>query len=78
MGTPPIRKLEPLTREKLIKLLDPGRVFYRVAAPRARSPRAIRRSSTALAASLKEIQAEYRRLRRADQSRRAAARKAGG
>jgi hypothetical protein len=29
MGIPPIRHVEALTLERLIRILDPGRVFYR-------------------------------------------------
>ena len=76
MGTPP-RKLEPLTREKLIKLLDPGRVFYRVPL-REHLAEGNPAELTALAASLKEIQAEYKDFAGLIKAVETAAKKAGG
>lgn len=77
MGTPPIRRLEPLTREKLIKLLDPGRVFYRVPL-REHLAEGNQVELTALAASLKEIQAEYKDFNGLIRAVETAAKKAGG
>jgi hypothetical protein len=77
MGTPPIRRLEPLTREKLIKLLDPGRVFYRVPL-REHLAEGNQVELNALAASLKEIQAEYKDFGGLIKAVETAARKAGG
>lgn len=77
MGTPPVRRLEPLTREKLIKLLDPGRVFYRVPL-REHLAEGNQVELTALAASLKEIQAEYKDFNGLIKAVETAAKKAGG
>jgi hypothetical protein len=77
MATPPVRKLEPLTREKLIKLLDPGRVFYRVAL-RETLAEANPAELTALAAGLKEIQAEYKDFGGLIKAVETAAKRAGG
>ena len=74
---PQIRNLEPLTREKLIKLLDPGRVFYRVPL-REHLAEGNQVELTALAASLKEIQAEYKDFNGLIKAVETAARKAGG
>ncbi|MEA3014655.1 MAG: hypothetical protein QOD42_3200 [Sphingomonadales bacterium] len=77
MGTPPVRRLEPLTREKLIKLLDPGRVFYRVPL-REHLAEGNQVELTALAKSLREIQAEYKDFDGLIKAVDTAARKAGG
>jgi hypothetical protein len=77
MGTPPVRKLEPLTREKLIKLLDPGRVFYRVAL-RETLAEANPAELAALAKGIREVQAEYRDFDGLIKAVETAARKAGG
>jgi hypothetical protein len=77
MGTPPIRKLEPLTREKLIKLLDPGRVFYRVAL-RETLAEANPAELSALAKGLRDVQTEYKDFDGLIKAVEAAAKRAGG
>jgi hypothetical protein len=77
MGTPPIRKLEPLTREKLMKLIDPGRVFYRVAV-RETIAEANPAELQTLLAGVREAKAEYKDFDGLIKQLEAAARKAGG